>query len=141
MVDSLIVKESQLTSIYTSTHTYQPNTKHKSVQWVTYTSLFDLSATIHPSSGYSLKMNCSCGPMCQQTSSILEFLRLPGQCNLVIEAQWGIVALVVIGLMFAVIVVESITLIVHGCRLCCDRRKSKDELEFHPVNIRQITPL
>ena len=61
--------------------------------------------------------------MCQQTSSILEFLRLPGQCNLVIEAQWGIVALVVIGLMFAVIVVESITLIVYGCRLCCERRR------------------
>ena len=61
--------------------------------------------------------------MCQQTSSILEFLRLPGQCSLVIEAQWGIVALVIIGLMFAVIVVESVTLIVHGCRLCCERRR------------------
>ena len=76
-------------------------------------------------------MNCSCGPMCQRTNSFVEFVQQPGACNLVVEAQWGMVALVLLCLMFAVIVIESITIIGYGCYLCYVRRRSRKK--YHLV--------
>ena len=75
-------------------------------------------------------MSCSCGPNCSQTNSLAEFVKLPGGCNLVVEAQWGVVTLVLLFFLFVVVIIETIVIIGYGCHLCYLRRRRTNKYEL-----------
>ena len=79
-------------------------------------------------------MSCSCGEVCDRTDNIIEFLQQSGRCNLVVEAQWGVVTLVVIGFMFVLIVIESSVMIGYGCHYWYKKKMCQRNLARSTAN-------
>ena len=75
-------------------------------------------------------MSCSCGPMCPHTNSVTDVLQLRGGCNLVVEAQWGVVTLVLLVFLVFVVIIETIVIISYGCYLCYLRRRRTNRYEL-----------